>query len=404
MSSASHDRRLATSPDHSFARSRDSRVYCLSLHSPFLCCRSGACCTSGWPIHVETDRLTVLREALGSGRLTFGPDGAGDVCPFAELPDLPPGAGAVLRTCASGACVFYERDGGLCAIQRTLGHNLLPSACQHFPRRCLIEPGRIAVSLSHYCPTVARLAFRKGVDPEIVPAPASLVGHLALEGLDAQEALPPLVRPGLLADLAGYRAWERVVIEILAAPGTPEAALADISAFTESVRAWTPRDGELHKAVGRSRPTPRGPRAETRLIHGGEPGTAQLAEAYERVRASVPVAIVTAAAPGRLDALDARWVADAWPHFSPPLRHFLAAHAFGNWCAYHGMGLKTIVRSLSVALSVVRVEAARLCAAAERPLDEPLLIEAMRAADLLLVHLADPKALAARLSAVEQAR
>jgi hypothetical protein len=60
-----------------------------------------------------------------------------------------------------------------------------------------------------------------------------------------------------------------------------------------------------------------------------------------------------------------------------------------------------VVRSLEVALAVVRVEAARLCATAERPLDEPLLIEAMRAADLLLVHLADPKTLAARLSEVE---
>ena len=95
-------------------------------------------------------------------------------------------------------------------------------------------------------------------------------------------------------------------------------------------------------------------------------------------------------------------MADAWPRFSQPLRHFLAAHAFGNWCAYHGMGLRTVVRSLSAALAVVRVEAARLCASAERPLDEPLLLEAMRAADLLLVHLADPKALAARLSEVEQ--
>ena len=107
-------------------------------------------------------------------------------------------------------------------------------------------------------------------------------------------------------------------------------------------------------------------------------------------------------APDRLHTADARWVAPAWPQFSQPLRHFLAAHAFGNWYAYHGMGLRTVVRSLEVALSVVRVEAARLCDAAERPLDEPLLIEAMRAADLLLVHLADPKALAARLSEVDQ--
>jgi hypothetical protein len=112
--------------------------------------------------------------------------------------------------------------------------------------------------------------------------------------------------------------------------------------------------------------------------------------------------IATTPAPGGLDAPDSRWVAGAWPQFSQPLRNFLAAHAFGNWCAYHGMGLRTVVRSLWTALAVVRVEAARLCASAKRPLDEPLLLESMRGADLLLVHLADPKALAARLSEVEQ--
>jgi hypothetical protein len=300
--------------------------------------------------------------------------------------------------------VFYERGGGLCAIQRTLGPDHLPSACQHFPRRCLIEPDRMAVSLSHYCPTVARLAFRTDVGPEIVSAPASLVGHIALEGLDAREALPPLLRPGLLTDLAGYQAWERIVIEILASPGTPETALTEISAFTERVRTWTPRDGELRQAVVHCRPTGGGSPTETgRGLDEGQRAS-HLAGDFEIVRASVPAGIATKPAPDRLDAIDARWVAGAWPQCSQPLRHFLAAHAFGNWCAYHGMGLRTVVRSLSVALAVVRVEAARLCASAERPLDEPLLIESIRAADLLLVHLADPKALATRLSTGERAQ
>jgi hypothetical protein len=402
VSPTSHDRNIATSLDRKIATSRDSTVYCLSLHAPFLCRHSGACCTSGWPIHVETDRLTALQAALRVGRLATAADETGDGTPFLEPPDLPPGAGAVLRTCASGACVFYERDGGLCAIQRTLGQGLLPSACQHFPRRCLIEPGRVAVSLSHYCPTVARMAFDAGPRLDIVEAPASLVGHIALEGLDAREALPPLLRPGMLTDLAGYRAWERVVVDILATPLAPEAALAHISAFTERVRPWTPREGELREAVERAGSM--GGRSPAG-IGGGQDngqGASESARGYEVVRASVPTGILTKPAPDRPDGIDDRWVADAWPQFSQPLRHFLAAHAFGNWCAYHGRGLRTVVRSLAVALSVVRVEAARRCAAAERPLDEPLLLEAMRAADLLLVHLADPKALAARLSEVEQ--
>jgi hypothetical protein len=396
VSSTSQDRKIAGSADSPTPR------LCLSTHAAFLCRHSGACCTSGWPIHVETDRLATLRNAVGGGRLTFTVDRPGDGAPFLAPQDLPPDAGAVLRTRASGACVFYERADGLCAIQRTLGHDHLPSACQHFPRRCLVEPDRVAVSLSNYCPTVARLAFRTDVRPDIVPAPASLVGDIELEGLDAREALPPLLRPGMLADLAGYRTWECVAIEILASPGTPEAALAEISALTERVRTWTPREGALREAV-----------ENCRTMRGGSPAgigrgqadghrAAELVDDYDVVRASVPLGVETASAPGRLDALDARWVADAWPGFSQPLRVYLAAHAFGNWCAYHGMGLRTVVRSLSVALAVVRVEAARLCASAERTLDEPLLIESMRAADLLLVHLADPRTLAARLSQVER--
>jgi hypothetical protein len=352
---------------------------------------------------VESDRLSALREALRTGRLTFNQDNkAGDTSPFVGPPNLPPDAGAVLRTTASGACVFREHDDGLCAIQRTLGHDHLPAACQHFPRRCLIEADRISVSLSHYCPTVARLTFRTDIHLRIVTAPASLVGHISLEGLDAQEALPPLLRPGLLTDLTGYEAWERVVVGILTMPHSPEAALAEISAFTERVRAWTPRDGDLCEVVERA--GPRGGSSPAEIGRGQDDGlrASQLAEDYEVVRAAVPAGIDTTPVPERLAAIDARWVANAWPQFSRPLRHFVAAHAFGNWCAYHGMGLRTVARSLAVALAVVRVEAARLCAATERPLDEPLLVEAMRAADLLLVHLADPKALTAGLSEIER--
>ena len=40
----------------------------------------------------------------------------------------------------------------------------------------------------------------------------------------------------MLADRIGYQAWERTVVDILAMPRAPEAALAEISAFTERVQ------------------------------------------------------------------------------------------------------------------------------------------------------------------------
>jgi hypothetical protein len=59
------------------------------------------------------------------------------------------------------------------------------------------------------------------------------------------------------------------------------------------------------------------------------------------------------------------------------------------------------VLGLRAALGVLRAEAARGGADAGRALDPGLLKEAIRRADLLLVHLADPEALARDLSRCE---
>jgi hypothetical protein len=96
-------------------------------------------------------------------------------------------------------------------------------------------------------------------------------------------------------------------------------------------------------------------------------------------------------------------VAPAWPALAPPVRRWLAARTFAAWIALQGEGLRTTVAFLRVALGVLRVESARGSAEAARVLDGELLHEAVRRADLLLVHLADPVALARRLSREEAA-
>ena len=60
-----------------------------------------------------------------------------------------------------------------------------------------------------------------------------------------------------------------------------------------------------------------------------------------------------------------------------------------------------MVAALGAARGVLRVEAGRQCAAAGRVLDRPLLIEAVRQADLLVVHKVSSEALADRLAPVE---
>jgi hypothetical protein len=96
-----------------------------------------------------------------------------------------------------------------------------------------------------------------------------------------------------------------------------------------------------------------------------------------------------------------RYVAAEWKGFGAPLRRYLAAKAFASWTAYQGRGFLTIVRGLDAALALVRVEAARRCRDADRPLDVDALLEAFRQADFALNHLAAGDELAEAWSKVE---
>ena len=125
--------------------------------------------------------------------------------------------------------------------------------------------------------------------------------------------------------------------------------------------------------------------------------------AWQLVAESVPRRGLLPAAPEGLGEAEDRWVAPTWPAFSLPIRRWLAAKAFASWVALQGEGLRTTVAFLRIALGVLRAEAARGCSEAGRPLDVALLKEAVRRADLLLLHLADPEALARRLSRGETA-
>ena len=94
-------------------------------------------------------------------------------------------------------------------------------------------------------------------------------------------------------------------------------------------------------------------------------------------------------------------VAPEWARWDAPLKRYLAAKAFASWTAYQGHGLLTVVRSLEVALALVRVEAARQCRDQSRQLDADLLKEAFREADFSLNHQAAGDELARLWSRVE---
>jgi hypothetical protein len=333
----------------------------------------------------------------------------------------------ILRTNGAGECVFLDprrARSGLCAVHRDLGEEALPSACRHFPRVVTLSPLGVSVTLSHYCPTAAGMLFppvtpRDSGPPgpegsagpllRIVEDPPAFPADWPWEGLDARDALPPLLRPGVLMDWPSLERWERFAVSVLAEEGrSPEAALDVLATAAESARRWTPSDGafgpffEAVLGVSPLGPAPVLSFGGASVAPGDEESAGdEMTSAWQLAADCVPHGALLPPSPASLREADERWVASVRPALSSPIRRWLAARAFASWFALQGEGLRTTVASLRVALGVLRAEAARGSTEADRALDASLLLEAIRRSDLLLVHLADPEALARRLSRCE---
>jgi Fe-S-cluster containining protein len=444
------------------------RVRALSIHADYRCRHSGACCSSGWAIPVEPETEERLRTALLKGPLRLPvrrdlvPPGSVPAEPESCLQcvaSLPHGARVVLRTDDTGRCVFFDPSfapSGRCSVHRVLGEDALPSACRQFPRVVTLTPLGVSVTLSHYCPTAAGSLFRAvapnadrpldgraGLVPgstalHIVEGPGAFPAEWPYEGLDARDALPPLLRPGVLMDWPGLEAWERFVVSVLTEEGLgPEAALDVLATAAEEARRWTPERGAFggyfeevlgtlaggrstgeelafHRSLRGEGPAPSGAvRSGSRSPRDPASRGSRGVQAWQLVADTVPQGAASHLAhgvrlgdlprlsPAGLGEADERWVVPAWPSLSLPIRRWLAARAFASWIALQGEGLRTTVAYLATALGVLRTEAARGSAATGRVLDAGQLLAAVRRADLLLLHLADPEDLAGRLSRCE---
>ena len=294
------------------------------------------------------------------------------------------------------ACSSIRAGGNLCAIQRDLGHQDLPASCRQFPRVALTDARGTFVSLSHYCPAAARLLFREDVALQPVADPPMCAGR-SIDAFDATRTCPPLVRPGVLFDLPAYHTWELFVTRTFARQDlAPEQALALVATAAESIRSWTPTGTPLLDLVQQATEFPRA------SAGGGRVNLDAMARLFEEIAKSIPDGLPMPKLPVDLLATDARFVQPAWGDFARPIRHFLAAHAFGAWIAYQGEGLRTIVHALYAALAVLRVEANREAGRTARVLDADVLLSAIRAADLLLVHQASRERMARHLSTIER--
>ena len=304
---------------------------CLSFHAGYQCRHSGVCCRAGWDLPFEPqERDTAERLRLvGSGAFRDG----GDVS-FASRRD-------------DGACVFLEDTKGsaaMCGIHRVAGHEVLPVACRMFPRVALRDTRGWTITLSHFCPTAAALLFENDNPVAVVEPSASVTDIGPLDGLDATNAIPPLLRDGVLMDLESFSEWESQAIRVLTAPGdTPESGLVRLETITDELVRWTPGRTELIDAVGAA--------FQTSSDEGaGSPESRE----------------------------------------SRAVKRWLAAHLFGNWIAYQGRGLRTIVRYVRACLDAFTVEVAR----------DGNVLEAIRRSDFLIVHESDSQQLATSIDAL----
>jgi Fe-S-cluster containining protein len=327
-------------------------VFCLSVHASWRCRHSGACCSSGWAIPVEAPLHRRLRTA-SAGAFAAG---------IESRDDLPPPLTGILRTRDDGSCVFFDRTSRLCDIHRTKGHDWLPASCQQFPRVSLLDPRGTFVTLSHYCPSAVDLLFAEGDAPiEVVINPPAFPREAEYDGLDARDAFPPFLRPGVLMDWETLAAWDRFTFDRLERETRSiDAAMRDLRLACDYLRAWTPSDGPLVRRLE-----------------------------------ALPETVKTAGTKASLAASEEEEA------FIRPLCRYAAAKFFGSWCWYQGAGLRTVIRSVEAALAEVRAEAARQTRQHGRMLDRSILRESIRQADLRLVHLASREALARHWSAAE---
>lgn len=351
----------------------------------YACGHTGSCCRAGWPIPIESAPLALIRDAAASGQLgalTLGPwekDGI-----LWHTPDY--------------ECVFHASRGAEpgCRLEASLGSEAVPFSCRQFPRILLRDQRGWHLSLSAWCGTAAR----------IISTGSSVNGNKAdgqfqflsftriesdsrvhVEALDALDAWPPLLRPGVLAGHDVYDMWERrVLMDCLAQAHVNGIGLGPCLAgalcWTERIRAWNAADGSLDVLVARPFAT-----RDTRWLNF-----------WRTTDFSRPQALLTML----MGMVPADWQAPQWPagltdeeRSGEPvsrldaelaLARYLGTRLAASWVAYQGEGLRSVLASLgsayALAVLALRTNGADLVTLGR-------LTSALRASDWLLLHLLD---------------
>jgi hypothetical protein len=153
---------------------------------------------------------------------------------------------------------------------------------------------------------------------------------------------------------------------VLTARGcTPEASLARLENLTNELARWSPGDGELIERV-------RSVFQSSGARDGADADGARDSAGRTLRSAGLQACPDDGGAPSRA------------------VQRWLAGHLFGNWIAYQGRGLRTIVRYVRACLDVFQIEHAR----------DGDALQAIRRSDYLIVHESDSQQLAAAIDAL----
>jgi hypothetical protein len=258
---------------------------------------------------------------------------------------IPDDKGGLLPMTAHG-CAFHNAGLHRCEIHAADGHDALPLACRQFPRVTVQDPRGVSVTLSHYCPTARGLLSTYAGPVTVVDDAPAFPADGEYVGLDARASLPPSLCPDVLMDWESWWEWECLSVELCNLNETPRQIVARLSVAVEHVRMWRPGQGELidrvHEAFRTALTNP------TNLTPPHEQNPTNL------------------------------------PNRSHLTNRLLASHAFANWTAHLGEGLRTWLRSLETVVFL---------------LEEGWTV---REVDLWLRHFADPRLLAKVWSTVER--
>jgi hypothetical protein len=358
---------------------------CLSLHAPYRCQHAGACCAAPWQVRADEHVVAFVSRssdyAHRADALFVGqPSRAG------QAPEVSVAKGP------NGVCVF--REDRRCAVHTQGGESALPIGCRHYPRVVRLDRRGIALSLSHYCPTAASLLVAD--EPvRVVPANPPLALSEPVEGLDARAALPPLLCPHVLMDLDAYEAWEKAAVIEFSNCRHADVALRRIASATDRLREWRPGGPSLDAAVASAFESADG--AEPSWMEQG----LHLARRLNHGVVFLDDDANSQPRPTNRDQRTANREQRTAEGVERVIANYLAARAFGNWIAYQGRGLRTIVTWLRACHDIACLLTVRVAADEGRQVTIPDVIEGIRQADYVMLHTIDTQDFADAARGVE---